>query len=594
MAESPLAEADQKALSLAKIAFGALEKAIKSMNLYSGKGEFVTKNMEDTTREFAALLRERDHVNVRVTPFEFTFLGQPVYQARQGGAGFSYKMFSDGVRDLTFAQGLTREEIVAFIDIVRADYRQAGMVGQDTVTRLWEQDFQHVEYHAIDLFAEAGVFDSDAARQREMEQRVRAQLASTAQRLARPNATRSRFGMTREESDSVGESSDMDQALADFPHIVLRLAAAERADIDAVRAEVQGGRRGLVQAFMGLLFVMLSRRDIGLALSQAQGYLDAVADGFLERQDWEGLLQFVQHVTALSRQEGWTSGERGALVSRLMDRLAAPEQVEAIAGELEKAGTDDVPQILALLGTLPPATVPVVARVFLRLAECKAKLELLKFLLERGADLTDYFAEKLKGGSPATMIAAVRYLRDIASPKAVQCLKDATAHHSLTVRREVFLALRRFLDADVRRLVQKALQDGPPEMRGIAVDFLLEAGDQEGMAGVVAWCESRDFRQQGREGQKGVLARLAASGRPEVWAFFARVLAMRSLLPRKAVVESQKAVIDAIAASPNPEARRLLQARLDARYWRDPLAEPCRQALALSPQAPAAPSGGPR
>ena len=223
--------------------------------------------------------------------------------------------------------------------------------------------------------------------------------------------------------------------------------------------------------------------------------------------------------------------------------------------------------------------------MFLRLPESKTRQELLKFLLGKGADLTDYFAERLKGGSPASMVAAVRYLRDIGTPKAIRCLKDAAQHNSLTVRREVFLALRRFVDDEVRRLVHKALAEGAPEMRGIAVDFLLETGDDDGLKGVVAWCEGREFRQQGREGQKGVLARLAATGRRDAWDFFARVMARRTLIPRRAVVESQKAVAEVLAASAAPEARQILQARLDARYWRDPLAEACRAALQAIPAA---------
>ena len=147
-----------------KQAFGFLDKSMKTMNLYAGKGTYIDRHIDEMLRCFDELFRDVPAITVGVTPFEFTFANEPVYQAREGTRGFSYRMFSDGVRELSFRKGLTREELRDFLDIVRAGGRQDKT--EDTVTLLWERNFEHIDYDAIDLFAEGGIFDVNPDRQK--------------------------------------------------------------------------------------------------------------------------------------------------------------------------------------------------------------------------------------------------------------------------------------------------------------------------------------------------------------------------------------------------------------------------------------------
>ena len=73
----------------------------------------------------------------------------------------AFIMFRDGIRGLTFHEGIEPTELEALVDcLARTD--QLADDDHDLITALWEQDLVHIEFEVVDPFLEGEGSSDDA------------------------------------------------------------------------------------------------------------------------------------------------------------------------------------------------------------------------------------------------------------------------------------------------------------------------------------------------------------------------------------------------------------------------------------------------
>ena len=94
--------------------FGSLDKLVRGFQLYEGKGALVERLLQDTFSKATKALD--DVITVKVTP-----VGPMLYGEALLGEGqtpkYLFRLFCDGVRELTFHPGITLEELDGFVDM---------------------------------------------------------------------------------------------------------------------------------------------------------------------------------------------------------------------------------------------------------------------------------------------------------------------------------------------------------------------------------------------------------------------------------------------------------------------------------------------
>ena len=148
----------------AGLCFTAIDKALKTLNLYMGQGELAEASIAAVTEAMTRFLAAHERLDYTVSAHGLNHGGQ-TYETGKQSSRYYFYLFKDGVRELSFLKGLTEKEIRAFLQIMIDRHHDAGLEqgqsgseqwefrDQDSVTRLWEADFQHVRYHAIDVYA---------------------------------------------------------------------------------------------------------------------------------------------------------------------------------------------------------------------------------------------------------------------------------------------------------------------------------------------------------------------------------------------------------------------------------------------------------
>ncbi|MDP6945694.1 MAG: hypothetical protein QF464_16205, partial [Myxococcota bacterium] len=168
------------------VCYMAMDKAIKTLNLYSGRGELAEAAVEALQESLQRYLSEHERLDLEVSAQGLAFDGVPMEHAGHPAPYYFY-LFKDGVRELSFLKDIDAEEVRSLLQILLDRHKDAGGGGvgdeeesfrdHDTVTMLWEADMPHVRYHAIDAYAAGEVFDPDRGARRSLEEQVKERMA---------------------------------------------------------------------------------------------------------------------------------------------------------------------------------------------------------------------------------------------------------------------------------------------------------------------------------------------------------------------------------------------------------------------------------
>ena len=108
---------------------------------------------------------ENGTISLRINQYDILFNGEVVYHSRDRDDSLALFFFKDGLRELSFMKGISRDEIKEFLRIISLDYEKK-VLDDDIVTLLWEKDFRNIRYVVDDAFlSEDGSYEQGATEQ---------------------------------------------------------------------------------------------------------------------------------------------------------------------------------------------------------------------------------------------------------------------------------------------------------------------------------------------------------------------------------------------------------------------------------------------
>lgn len=120
-------------------------KAKKTLRMYPSDNPMYVRTLEDLYARFGNFLNNKGDLSYKIKYNSIFYNSDEIYHTPEKEDNLALFFFKDGVRELTFKQGLIQEELENFMRIIAMDFdREAAE--DDVVTLLWEKDFQNIQY----------------------------------------------------------------------------------------------------------------------------------------------------------------------------------------------------------------------------------------------------------------------------------------------------------------------------------------------------------------------------------------------------------------------------------------------------------------
>src|SRR6266705_916608 len=154
------------ALDVKRVAdwIAALIRTIKASRTYPANSPTLHKFQVELESRTWSCLKEVGDITLVVQQFDLLYENYSVYHNADRNDSLAFRFYGDGVRELTFREGLEPHELRGFLDVLKRAVETA-QVQDDVVTLLWERDFRHIEYLYIsleDLTEESGQISFEA------------------------------------------------------------------------------------------------------------------------------------------------------------------------------------------------------------------------------------------------------------------------------------------------------------------------------------------------------------------------------------------------------------------------------------------------
>jgi hypothetical protein len=132
-----------------------LGRTLKTCRLYDGNNPTVIRFREDLYAALTRLLNDHSSVTLKFSSEDVLLDDVSLYPARSRDDNLAMPFHRDGVRALTFKQGITGRELQALLDgVLQVSGQNVGQ--DDLVTLLWEAGLDHVDVDYVPSEGDVG------------------------------------------------------------------------------------------------------------------------------------------------------------------------------------------------------------------------------------------------------------------------------------------------------------------------------------------------------------------------------------------------------------------------------------------------------
>jgi hypothetical protein len=121
-----------------------LVKAKRNFRLYPSNNPICVTTVDNIYSKMLSILNYGKDLIIAVKQYEIMCSGEVIYSNTQKNESFALFFFKDGIREITFLEGITRYEVEEFLKIISSDFEKL-MVDDDVVTLMWERDFKYIK-----------------------------------------------------------------------------------------------------------------------------------------------------------------------------------------------------------------------------------------------------------------------------------------------------------------------------------------------------------------------------------------------------------------------------------------------------------------
>lgn len=133
----------------------ALLRTMKTLHLYNAKNPVHKKALKDIGERFRTYIVDNGPLHLTIAGDSICLGNQPVHTDDNPRDGLAFRLYSDGVRAISFADGLSDEEARRAVTVFAAGTSMSS-ADDDMVTLFWNADLPHVTLDVIEDDAPVG------------------------------------------------------------------------------------------------------------------------------------------------------------------------------------------------------------------------------------------------------------------------------------------------------------------------------------------------------------------------------------------------------------------------------------------------------
>lgn len=520
-------------IKVAKDVIQSLVKAKKIIRLYPENNPIYAKTIEENFSKFADFFNYRDELTLKITQNEMLLDSVQVYHNPESEDNLALFFFRDGLRELSFKKGLSREELEEFFKTITLDFdREADE--DDIVTLLWEKDFQNIKYIVDEIFL---MEDED------YESKAVAEIKSKAPR----------DDAFLEVYTDVLNAKD----IGDIPIVNLT-----DKDIQLLIKEIERDQSDKTRKFSEILFKMLLNAESQAEYEDAYDFLKDTIVHCLKHGDLKVFVDILKRAKGIAESPTISENIKNQ-IARLL-RVANSDESIRYIGEIFDSNIDK--NILnEYIRFLDKNAIPLFISLLGERDTISARKKVISILIQLGKDDIQSIASALHDTRWYVVRNIIYILRQIGDEGVVEYILNTVRHEDVRVRKEAIKALGELKNPLALRALRECLNDTDITIKKSAVRAIATIGSETAKRMLLERVSEKSFRDRDFDEKKEFFEVLAQWNDPDVVDFMMRTLKKRSFFKRARSDENRACAAHSLGLMGNKDALPTLYKLKDSR-----------------------------
>lgn len=522
----------------------SLDRAAKNLRTFGQGNSVAGKFFEQFYTELTSHLT-RYNVLTFVVQREGLYLKEDlVYGSQTGEASenFAFKLYSDGIREITFHQDISSDDILFFFDALWDTGGTAGTEDDDIVTRLWEKNLPTLTIVTADEVMKISELDDMLTPQGAVPLET-----SLREIIADVNAKEAKT-----ENGTQRQKTRFSSGVTGYEVSELELAAL------AQEIAAESSRDNILYILDTLTAILSSEQSQDLLNKLFEVY-DSILKSLIQNGHWATtahLLELLSKADAF--RSDLTEGHKQK-IRHLVERLGTPEilaLIEKFLNTAEHPRTDGLPAIFLMM---QPTAVPALCVLLGNLNQPAHQTLVVNALMELSRSTPDILVKHLTDRRPTFIRNLLLIITRWNNPRLADNVEKILRYPDPLIRREVIKTLGVLRPNGTATKFIQMLNDPDEGVRLAAIKLLLPGNYSASFSNWEPLVTAETFGDRPPAERRNIFHAIRATAGDEAVPYWTSLLTEWGWTNRKKREELALMATDALGKLGTPAARSALE-----------------------------------
>ncbi len=509
-----------------------LDRTAKSSRTYGATNPVAQTFFQQLFEGLTAHLATYSKLAFLVQRSELYFGGEVVYRSEQESSNESvaFKLYSDGIRELTFLEGLPAEDLSYLLDSLW-DSLDPEEEDDDIVTRLWSKNLSTITLVTAEEIAKVStgedMFALPVTEAMEASESSLRDLLDREQAKLKKERERGAEGTSPTGHNASGGGAGRFQS----GHVGYDITEEELA---ALAKEIEAERtRDNTTYLLDLLTAILASEKSPAILTKLLDLWGNVIDSLTAQGKWpllDSVLGLLRTTTEI--RPDLSDGHKTQLAA-LLDNLARPERMRMMETYLNRTPSASTEGLPAVLLTLTPAAIPALCALLAALEAPPHQAIVAGALEVLAKDHPDHLLRGLSDRRPQYVKNLLAILLKWNNPRFIESVEKLVRYPDVQVRKEVVRAIGKLRPNGNGAKLVSFLNDAEESVRLAALKLLMSGQYKTAYSTWSPFVSTDTFMDRTLSEKRAMFLAMRATSGDDVIPYFESVLTERSWTNRK-------------------------------------------------------------
>lgn len=530
-----------------------LLKTKKALRMYLPNNPIYVNALTELYWRLRSFFKTNDTLTIRFKQNDILFEDAIVYNNPEKDDNLALFFFKDGIRELTIKNGLTEDELLAFIKTINLDLEKE-VLDDDLVTLLWERDFEHISYIVDDEFLTDEDINVDEITY-EMKKRTAVQ------------------------GDLNRAYEDAQVEIIKIPEVKGELFFLTEENLNGLQRYFErDANENRTIKVMDIIFDILLQEKGYEGFSGVVSSLEGAIEFFIREGDFKDALTIIENLREISRKTENLDDKSKARLRIAVVNAGKESNIKEIGDVLDRDdAVFDEDSAITYLKSLDKISISPLCHLLSELKNIKARRIVTEALVTLGKADIKVFSRHLEDPRWYFVRNIIHIIGRIGDRSSVESLGRALNHQEIRVRREAVRALGAIGGSQARDLLIRVLEDSDSSVRTTSARALSAMKDASAVEALLITVNKKYFFNRSPAEKKEFFHILGENGGKQVEEVLIKILRKKSLFKKSRNDEMRSLAALALGIMKSKEAVPYLEKASESKNRA--LKEACEEAL---------------